>query len=120
MVKRNDRDVVKKVDEGLFAELEGELEALGIPAPDAARMAGHQLESTEREASSGAAERVAQHVVPVSRGWLVMRRFTLTDAELFSSLSRAEARPCDLARSARATVVIHDTNGQVKREIDFS
>lgn len=99
----------------VLEELRGQLEALGMAPPLAERMARAQAEGASR---TEAAE-PAQHVLPVSRGWVVMRSYASLDAERFATRAEALERAIALAREAGSSVVVHDANGEVEQRLDF-
>lgn len=101
----------------VFEQLKGELEAIGVPEHLASRRAARQLESVADEASGEADAVPPQLVVPVSRGWMVIRRFAATEAELFDDCNAAIARARELAAPAGGAVLLLGTDGRVEREL---
>jgi hypothetical protein len=87
----------------LEAELARQLEHLGVPGPEAERIARRQL-----AASADPSRPLQQHVVPVSRGWVVVRDLANIDIGLFDSKSEALAEARNLAAAAGNDVVVHD------------
>jgi hypothetical protein len=98
----------------VFEELRGELEAMGVPPPQAERLA-HAQAKAAAATEAGETEEPAQHVVPVATGWLVIRRFAASDAEVFPSRAEAEERARAIAAESGGRVVIHDRDGVVER-----
>lgn len=87
----------------LQAELARELVRLGLPQPEAEDLARRQL------AGSGvSSHEPPQHVVPVSRGWVVIRDFANQDVGLFASKEDALADARGRAAAAEAHVIVHD------------
>lgn len=109
---------MSRENKAVFDELRGELESLGIPAPQAERIAHAQAEAAARR-EGGSSAVPSQHVVPVSRGWLVIRSFASQDGELFATRDEAEARARMLAQESGASVIVHDANGEVEREVQY-
>jgi hypothetical protein len=109
---------VAQVNESILEEFRAELEARGVPARQAGEIVRSRSLIDTGDVSSARPE-PAQHVVPVSRGWLVIRSLPPVDAALFFNRSAAEAWAYDLGKSAGSAVVVHDSNGMVEREVYF-
>jgi len=106
-----------RMHEEVFEELRGELEAIGVPEHLARCRAARQLESVAEEADGAEDGPPAQLVVPVSRGFMVIRRFAASEAELFPDREAAIARARALARPVGAAVVVLAADGTVEQEI---
>ena len=110
--------MVNDLNDELFEQLKGELEAIGVPEHLAGKRAARQLEGVAREAAGDPKESLPPHlVVPVSRGFMVIRRFGATGTELVDDLNAAIARACELATPVGAAVLVLGSDGRVEREL---
>jgi hypothetical protein len=87
----------------LSTEFRRALERIGVPEAEAQQLARRNFESTD----AGTAE-ICQHVVPVSRGWLVIRDYPNQDIGLFTTKEDALLDAHALADASGLTVRVHD------------
>ena len=99
----------------LQAELRRELESIGFDVERADELARKQLQNAD-DGDEDDDFNPPQHVVPVSRGWVVIRNFANQDMGRFETREEAIAEAHNLAEESGARVIIHDSAGRVERE----
>lgn len=97
--------------QGLQEELRRELKNVGFDLERADEVARKQVQH-----DADADEPPPQHVVPVDRGWVVVRNFANQDVGRFETREAAIEAAHNLARESGARVIVHDDAGRVERE----
>lgn len=97
-------------------ELRRELESIGFDVERADELARKQVQNADDSADTDEPFNPPQHVVPVSRGWVVIRNFANQDMGRFETREAAIAEAHNLAEETGARVIVHDSSGRVERE----